>query len=102
VYCFIESKSAQKNKKRREKKKQVETLSADHDDKEKTVKEVAPVEEINPIELVKKKIEEAKLAKVCNRSRWVYQFTELDSRIYFSFMISIISCKNFLRKIVIG
>ncbi|XP_065882529.1 eukaryotic translation initiation factor 2A-like isoform X2 [Dysidea avara] len=60
---MAESRSAQKNKRRREKKKPAETLSTDCDNEEETVKKVAPAEEINPIELVKKKIEEAKLAK---------------------------------------
>ena len=58
------SKSAQKNKKRRAKKKEKEITDADVD-KGETNKEPDPVvEEPNPIEVIKQKIEEAKLAKV--------------------------------------
>ena len=59
------SKSAQKNKKRREKKKQKETATTAEIKEDETTEEPAPVvEELNPIELIKQKIEEAKLAKV--------------------------------------
>ena len=58
------SKSSQKNKKRRAKKKEKESTSADVE-KDEIDEEPSPVvEEVNPIELIKQKIEEAKLAKV--------------------------------------
>ena len=59
------SKSAQKNKKRRAKKKQKEPTNPDVENDEVNEEEPAPVvEELSPIELIKQKIEEAKLAKV--------------------------------------
>lgn len=70
AWCYIPvdastSKSAQKNKKRRAKKKDREATNLDLEKDEVNEEEPAPVVgETNPIELMKQKIEEAKLAKV--------------------------------------
>lgn len=60
------SKSAQKNKKRREKKQHKEATVQDVVEKDTINEEPATpvVQELNPIEVIKQKIEEAKLAKV--------------------------------------
>lgn len=57
------SKSAQKNKKRREKKKVNETTDLEVG-KDKDEEPAPVVKELNPVELIKQKIEEAKLSKV--------------------------------------
>ena len=58
------NKSAQKNKKRRAKKKEKEITDADVDKGETNKEPDLVAEEPNPIEVIKQKIEEAKLAKV--------------------------------------
>ena len=63
------SKSSQKNKKRRVKKKQQESTSADVEKDEVDEEPTPVVEEVNPLELIKQKIEEAKLAKVSSLGR---------------------------------